>query len=147
MARKKHKSRNKNRAYQERKKVKRDDSYITSSRLFRTPQEHKRLKILRSALPADLTFDDRRFYNPDPSPRRLDGRRATFALSYAPRPLRPSDPLTDPLKWVDPRRVMRCVRRKMRKEVLHALHIRGGSGSIRKTKLPNRRDQYSDIHC
>lgn len=47
------------------------------------------------------------------------------------------------LKVNAPDRVLLCVRRKMRKEVLHALKKTGKGVSQRKP----RRNQWSDVHC
>lgn len=56
-------------------------------------------------------------------PSRLPSRKAFFSFS-------------------DPRRVIICVRRKIRKEVLHALRKSGRSGQRRP-----RRTTYSNIRC
>lgn len=45
--------------------------------------------------------------------------------------------------FVAPRKVLICVRRKQRREVLHALHKTGRSGPRR----PSRRSYYSDVRC
>lgn len=44
--------------------------------------------------------------------------------------------------FVHPKKVLICVRRKMRKQVLHAFNKTGKSGQRRP-----RRSPYSDIHC
>lgn len=47
----------------------------------------------------------------------------------------------------DPRRVMICVRRQRRKEVMHALRFAGGRGRRRTTFRQPRRNYYSGIDC
>lgn len=54
----------------------------------------------------------------------------------------PKRALREVKQFVDPRSVLVCARRKMRREVLHALRKAGKRGQ----KTP-RRNYWSDVHC
>jgi len=88
--------------------------------------------------------EDRRTYHPDGpvrSPRDVRGLRVS--TSAAPRP--PKDPWAatpSRVAFSVPQEVLVCVRRKQRKEVLHALNKTGKSGQ----KRPHR-NYFSDIQC
>lgn len=47
--------------------------------------------------------------------------------------------------FADAKRVIHCVKRKVRKEVLHALNLKTGRGA--KRRKPERRNAYSKISC
>lgn len=83
--------------------------------------------------------DGRRFNLDKSLARTVNGNRAR--LRAKPEPYRMHF-----VEFVNPKRVITCIRRKVRKEVIHALHIRGGSGSL-KRKPHNKRNQYSEVHC
>lgn len=81
---------------------------------------------------------DRRRYNPTKgvAPPAATRRSATRLVS----------PLYSPLnsvRFAEPKRVAICVRRKQRKEVLHAKRIAGGKGGFRK----RRNNFWSKVSC
>lgn len=82
-------------------------------------------------------------FRPTDYVRRLDGRHATYRLSDPKRPSRLYDPTTARIAFSDPLTVTECVRRRVRREVLHALKKTGrGSGGGKK-----RRTWRSMIKC
>lgn len=91
-----------------------------------------------------LEYSDRRFFHP------LDVFRPFQATKIAARrivakqmPFRPQLAQTKAvLSFADPSRVGVCVRRKVRREVLHALRKAGKGGMSRP-----RRNASSSIHC
>lgn len=96
-------------------------------------------------------FEDRRQFHPDgvySPPRRLDRPRAKIVVrarsrvAPAPQSVRPAAVPRAFLSFDVPQKVLICVRRKIRKEVLHAFHKTGKSGQ----RKP-RRNLYSDISC
>lgn len=109
---------------------KRDFNTITNSR-----------RVLLSDYPtvSDYTEvdDARRYHPPTPSPRQpvsVHGTPSKYHYSSL-------DPIR--VAFEQPEKVLVCVRRKSRKEVLHALRLtgkKGRGGSHRRTPL-------SDIHC
>lgn len=95
-------------------------------------------------------IEDRRRYDPSggTSPARSVSRpQHTLVL---PQPKNPdrlgnrvrNSQLPSGVAFQSPEKVLVCIRRKMRKEVLHALKKAGKTGQ----KRP-RRSYYSDIHC
>jgi hypothetical protein len=83
-------------------------------------------------------LDDRRQWHPERWGRPVVGlRRAATRLVVGKSPKR----LPPTLAFMDPRRVVVCIRRKMRREVLHALG-KGGGGNRRPTRKPT-----SEIQC
>lgn len=58
---------------------------------------------------------------------------------------------TEPIPWrigfEDPKRVLICARRKIRREVLNALGIAGVAGVARKLFKKPRKNEYSKISC
>lgn len=91
-----------------------------------------------------LSIEDRRTSHPD-GPVRAPRSTQAFHVSYKTAPAgRNSNPWDVPsgIQFEDPSRVLICVRRKQRKEVLHALKKTGKRGQ----KRP-RRGYYSEIHC
>lgn len=83
------------------------------------------------------TVQDRRRFDADPHKpaRKTSGSKATFrALHNAPMQV---------IGFEHPKRVLICLRRKARREVLHALKKTGrGHGGGRK-----RRNAYSNVRC
>lgn len=97
---------------------------------------------------------DRRVYHPagrEMRPAVSFSRRDQTRLVIARRKARPGgaverESLVEPyfkVGFAVPRKVGICVRRKQRKEVLHALRI-AGSGGIRRDR---RRNDWSDVVC
>lgn len=94
-------------------------------------------------------IEDRRTYHPDGPQRSPRSTISTYRLTvpnYGPPPIRSRTPVTDVIPagvaFERPNEVLVCVRRKRRKEVLHALNKTGRGGQ----KSP-RRTPFSDIHC
>lgn len=87
-------------------------------------------------------FEDRRDFNPDGPYRRpaTFSRRAFADVVLKPAPRAFSFP--DVFGFRVPDKVLICVRRKQRREVLHALR-RTGSGAGRR----RRRNYYSAVSC
>lgn len=97
--------------------------------------------------------EDNRYWRPDDYPVASSSRRWTARTKINPRRksigrsanrlLRDIHALT----FGAPKFVLRCVRRKVRNEVLHALG-KTGKGSGRKLKgRKYRRNTYSGVHC
>lgn len=124
-------------------RVRRDGRTITNRRLPNTQFYQFDLEdfLPRSSPPVNL---DRRTFYPDdfrPAVHR-SGRPHTLTISsHVVRA--PIDHFPSPHVAFDaPKSVMVCVRRKQRKEVLHATRKAGKRGQ----KAP-RRSVFSDIHC
>nr|QJB20588.1 MAG: hypothetical protein [Microvirus sp.] len=96
----------------------------------------------RVLLPNKIDYtevEDARRYSP--TPRRPVSIPKSITGSPAPYNYKSLDPIR--VAFEQPEKVLLCVRRKMRKEVLHALKLtrrKGKGGSYRRTPL-------SDIHC
>lgn len=83
--------------------------------------------------------EDRRIWHPARWGRPVLGfRRAATRLVVAPKPMRD---LSARIAFADPRRVLVCLRRKVRREVIHALG-KGGGGNRRPRRKPT-----SEISC
>lgn len=117
-----------------------------------TPNANRRLHPLPPRLVSPVAFDlrpydDRRLFHPAPFTRPAVslGRRADTKLSIPSNPLRSVQRLNAQLShqigFDKPRKVLICVRRAIRKEVMHAMG-KGGS----KVRKP-RRNQFSDVRC
>lgn len=127
----------------------RDPARITRrSRLLRYSATYTTLKSLNNksswVYPYPLTqIEDRRLFNPTlVLARSTTGNRARLTSG------RPTTRQKLPY-WIgfkNPSKVVTCVRRKVRKEVIHALQIRGGSGRIKRNKT-SRRTFTSEIRC
>lgn len=92
-----------------------------------------------------ISVEDRRTSHPDGPARAPRSTRSTHVnYAIASHPSRSSNPWDVPtgVAFEDPSRVLICVRRKQRKEVLHALGKAGKVGQRRP-----RRNHYSEIHC
>lgn len=128
--------------------VKRDPARITRRRLFYAHQVLKNNKKSNLYILPLLPVEDGRLFHPHrPLARSLSGTRAL--LKHYERPQARSKQqsrFTPFVGFQNPAKVITCVRRKSRKEVLHALQIRGGSGNIRK-KHKNRLTYKSEIRC
>lgn len=57
------------------------------------------------------------------------------------------DVMRERITFADPTKVMICVRRKQRKEVIFALGLSGGAGRAKKRFRKPRRNAYSGIDC
>lgn len=135
----------------------RDDTHIANQQFTRL------LSPTRSVFSEPL-IEDRRAYHPE------DFNRPPLTFDHVPAPIRRvpqavraqsvvvRGPGGRPLKarsrpvrfyvkdvaaFVQPRRTVVCVKRKMRKEVLHALKIAGGRG----IKRSRRRSWLSNVRC
>ena len=88
--------------------------------------------------------EDRRTYNPTYKPRTVSGKTATVTHNATDNRLKnnTTTPLPYSGKFENFKKVMICVRRKQRKEVLHAYKKTGKGGQRR----PHR-NQYSNIKC
>lgn len=127
----------KKRGFSSSSKSRRDAVVITNRRLPTLPYV--------SVPPTDVSsllreIEDRRNFHPA-GPQR-DAR--SFALSSHSLSASPSKRRDVPrgVSFAVPDEVLICVRRRQRKEVLHALDKTGRAG-----QKPPRRNYYSDIHC
>lgn len=115
---------------------------------FLTPYRSLTPTLLRETAQAALRrmVEDRRTYHPERAfrPARLVTGQPVGPVRVSPQKQNKSRPfLAHGLSFEAPKRTMICVRRKERKEVLHALKKVGrGSGRGRK-----RRNWYSNIGC
>lgn len=83
------------------------------------------------------------YYSLNSVPNQSSSRSTSVSLNSSGGRVRHTSPrLPEALHFSVPQDVLVCVRRKKRKEVLHALKKTGKSGQ----KRP-RRNYYSDIHC
>lgn len=93
--------------------------------------------------------EDDRSWNPDRVPRARQVRRRVAAVHPRKTATGYRSPLhlLDKFSFVNPRFVIKCVRRKIRKSILHAMG-QAGKGSGRKLKgRKYRRTAYSNIGC
>lgn len=96
-------------------------------------------------------YEDRRTYHPNPYTRPAFALpRSAAALVATPQPVRRPSKATHPgaslprgVSFAVPDRVAICVRRKRRKEVLHALKVAGGRGKQRTRRMSS----YSKVSC
>ena len=150
MARRRSRSRNSN------KSVRRDTSRITNRRLPDFNQ-YDLIDFINSYRPGDSLreVEDRREYHPEGFDRPARSvSRSRHRLVVAPSPIAVSPAFSSPqsvgspvsvpngVAFADSDRVLTCVRRSVRKQVLHAL----GKAGKRGQKKP-RRSAYSDIQC
>lgn len=119
----------------------------------RSPLLPRSLTFRPLVSPVDLTvFEDRRTFHPERDQRPARSFSKALHRLVVKEPLRNPDrfaslrafPASIPTRigFEDPKRVLICVRRKRRKEVLHALKKTGRGGQ----KKP-RRSWYSSISC
>jgi len=91
-------------------------------------------------------IEDRRQFHPlqvHRPPLTVDARPARLSRSFrASRFLRPDHLVADVLSFCSPQWVLRCIRRKVRKEMMHVIK-HAGSGGGRKPK----RDWFSKVSC
>lgn len=95
-----------------------------------------------SVRPLPLMLEDRRLYHPDPLPIAQASIRSASRLvaKQNPRFKQPSQTKAI-IAFAEPSKVSVCVRRGIRKQVIHALGVAGGK--VRR----GRRSAYSDISC
>lgn len=115
-----------------------------------TPIAKPRLLLTPKIRPVDLrAFEDRRLFTPKLSawPKRIV-RRAVLPARVIERSRDPRRVLAKTslnrlgMAFEAPKRVLVCVRRKQRREVLHALNkTRKGAGARK------RRNQWSNVSC
>lgn len=92
-------------------------------------------------------IEDRRRYTPGQSPLRRGvnlvtvGARPRLTLKQNPKYNQPSQTKAI-VAFADPHKIPLCIRRKERREVLHAKGVAGG-----KVRRPGRRNQWSDVKC
>lgn len=123
----------------------------TSSADFKFESVFKRPLAYSKPRPNYLReFEDRRAWHPQgvtAPARSFSSTRHRLVLSnplplFVPRPIKTATRWTK-IAFQGPKKVLVCVRRSIRKEVLHALHFTGrGSGGGKK-----RWSEYSSIHC
>lgn len=129
----------------------RDTNIISNRRL---PLSYSNIFSSNSIrFPKLIQFEDRRLFNPEgiyAPARSFSKPRHKLVLSVVDRfrgaskvaRRRLDFRLLSPLSFEAPKKVLICVRRKQRKEVLHALRKAGKFGQRRP-----RRSYYSDISC
>nr|QJB20468.1 MAG: hypothetical protein [Microvirus sp.] len=121
----------------------RDSLPIAKSRTyFRTQMD---LPLLLPSAPL-TTVEDRRTFHPDGEQRNARSFRRSYHLLTQPQApsvlaQRPHMPVG--VAFDNPRDVLVCVRRKTRRQVIHALG-KAGKGVARKAP---RRNHYSDVKC
>lgn len=118
-------------------------------RSISSPVNVQRYVVVRRVVPSPVTLvEDRRFYNPLGSyapARSLNRRSRLVIVSPNVNKSRPVSSFRVPsaIGFDVPSRVAVCVRRKQRKEVLHALKFTGkGSGGGK-----HRRTYWSGVSC
>lgn len=91
-------------------------------------------------------LEDRRYYDPLPDvlrvPRAFPQEAARIRAKSSPVKGVRNDTLSHRVGFAVPDRVAMCVRRKQRREVIHALGKSGSGGSRRR-----RRNAWSDVDC
>ena len=113
-------------------------SAITNRRLLDTVINHYGIPQYR---PSIAPVTDRRTYHPAPTFRPVRVSGASGHRLRVPHPFKVQLPWQ--LAFHQPKRIAICVRRKMRREVLHAFRLTGKGSRARVRK----RDQWSDISC
>lgn len=108
-----------------------------SSLVLQNPMPSRFIIPEPEMLPFMDEVEDRRRFDADPSKpaRTASGQRARFRALY-------NAPLQT-IGFQDPRRVLICVRRKARREVLFAKRQTGRGAKARR----HRRNQYSNVRC
>lgn len=112
----------------------RDGNTITNRRLLNDSSLRKQSYYVDS--PVSSSLEDRREFYPARSRRPFLTTRGMVS-NFSPW-------IVDVARvaFESPEKVMVCVRRKMRREVLHALRITGKSGTGKRRRTP-----ASNIHC
>lgn len=134
-------------------KGRRDRSRITSGAVYTPPRvDHliQPLPSLRSVVRSPLyEVEDNRLFHPDRMvwPRSLRRRVVRLVVPKAPRQAARSARRllrTAQLAFSGPKFVMVCVRRKIRRQVMHAFGRAGRKGAPRRRP---RRNSYSSVRC
>lgn len=118
-------------------------------------QRHPRVRAqskIRHALPRRVApiinqYQDNRTWHPERAFRPALSILRRGAVRSRPLVLKKPTPyqtprLTEPLRFVDPKKAIVCIKRNARKRVLHAKKI-AGSGGLRKP----RRNHLSEVSC
>ena len=107
------------------------------------------VNLARSKLPAlhliPRSVQDRRLYHPLGAARALLTTSSRRPILVASSPKKSQIKRTGPahrVQFAQPKNVLVCVRRNVRKQVLHALNKTGQSGQRRP-----RRNEHSEISC
>lgn len=116
----------------------------------RVPELHRLLLppvTYKTNIRALQMVEDRRTFYPDqplyrPARTIAVGRPARLKLVQNPRYTAPSQ-TKGLVAFAEPQKVPICIRRKERKQVLHAKGIAGSKKRLR----PGRRSEFSSIHC
>lgn len=130
-----------------RKKSNKKYSYRTANRVVARTTNRRRLRFGFDARINEYNnrfVESRRFYSPtyiSASPRSQSKARISTASTSLPAIQRATTQRIQPSSFI-PKKVLVCVRRKLRKEVMHALKHTGKSGQKRPT-----RNQFSHIKC
>lgn len=121
---------------------------FTLSDLLRSPLPS--LPINDILGPVALTeHEDRRVWHPEPDAASTRRSRSRTGLAPRARRTRQSAPTFDmqALRFINPKFVMRCIRRKTRNEVLHALGKTGKGSGMKLKRRKYRRDEFSNVRC
>lgn len=100
-----------------------------------------------SVSPLSLSLiEDRRFYRPEPTPLRpvfsITSRSAARIVAKQNPRYKPDSQTKAILAFAEPDVLPLCIRRKRRKQVLHAKGIAGSRGL-----RPPRRNSWSEVSC
>lgn len=120
----------------------RRDTSLNRQRVWSVPRTF--VSSNRSAWPVRFPLsplqqlEDRRTWHPD---NRMMRPVAATVRSAKRIIVNPVGPLTAPLRFADPRRVVVCIRRAIRKRIMHAKGVAGGR--VRRPK----RTPWSSISC
>lgn len=124
------------------RQARRDNNSIPNRRLIE-PISFDFIRSLSSLAP----IEDRRTFHPEQAfrPARSFSRANHVLVARPDRTRSGQVRLSVPVGvgFGDPRRVIICVRRRQRREVLHAL----GKTGRGKARRPPRRSYYSDVRC
>lgn len=134
------KRRNKTRSSQKRKQSR--VNTLNANRRLRSAAFKRKLRDDNNRF-----IEDRRRYNPEPIRRPKTIKAATAPIVSAPLPAIQSNNKRPTLQRIQqrfalPKETLVCVRRKMRKEVLHALNKAGKGGQRRQ-----KRTEHSNTKC
>lgn len=110
-----------------------------------SPRRFTPLSPVRFSSPVVLRMEDRRTFHPAGPRMRPAGSVLRGDSRWVARPTRLFSDVSARVGFAVPKRVAICVRRKQRKEVLHALNFHGkGSGGVSRRR---RRTEFSNVDC